>query len=163
MKLSSELLAGAEIDPRWTNGPFLGIKLMPAKAKGKRFEQIAQAVFIAYGHTVTKPQNSDHDRIVNGEKFEMKGSTITKNTDDVFSFLQIRPAQDYDALILQTFWFDGTIKYYKIPKSDIQMLISNKTFKKQHGGNKAESGTFCYNGNMKPFENYFWFSVQITK
>lgn len=161
--LPSELLAGSDVDPRWADGPFLGIKLMPAKAKGKRFEQIAQAVFKSRGHTIEKPQNSDHDRIVDGQKFEIKGSTITKNTDDVFSFLQIRPSQDYDVLILETFWFDGTVKYYRMPKDHIQTFIDNKVFKKQHGGNKAESGTYCYNGNMAPFESYFWFSVVVTK
>jgi hypothetical protein len=39
--LPPNLLLGSEIDPRWASGPFLDIKLMPAKAKGKRFEQIA--------------------------------------------------------------------------------------------------------------------------
>lgn len=161
--LPADLLAGADIDPRWANGPFMGIKLMPAKAKGKRFEQIAETVFKSRGHTVGKPTNSDHDRIVDGSKYEIKGSTITKDTDDVFSFLQIRPAQDYDYLVLETFWFDGTLKFYRIPKQDIQGLIDSRVFKKQHGGNKAESGTFCYNGPVTPFQQYFWFDIMIAK
>jgi len=161
--LNSSLLSGAEIDPRWSNGPFLGIKLMPAKAKGKRFEEIAQSIFEMIGLTVTKPTNSDHDRIVDGKKFEIKGSTITKGSEDCFSFLQIRPAQDYQFLILETFWFDGTIQYYKIPKTEINLLIEKGVFKKQHGGNKAESGTFCYVGNLSPFSEYFWFERKVNK
>lgn len=161
--LPSTLLAGSELDPRWAQGPFMGIKLMPAKAKGKRFEQIAEAILKRHGHSVDKPTNSDHDRIVDGEKFEIKGSTITKDTDDVFSFLQIRPSQDYDVLVLETFHFDGTIEFYRIPKSEIQSLIDTSVLKKQHGGNKANSGTYCYNGNMIPFKSYFWFKVLVTK
>ena len=161
--LSSDLLTGSEIDPRWNDGPFIGIKLMPPKAKGKRFEQIAESILCGLKHKVEKPKSSDHDRIVDGWKAEFKGSTITKGTDDTFSFLQIRPAQDYDFLIFEAFWFDGSIKFYKIPKSSIQSLIDAGVFKKQHGGNKAESGTYCYNGNLNPFDNYFWFEVKVAK
>ena len=160
--LSADLLAGSDIDPRWATGPFVGIKLMPAKAKGKRFEQIAEEIFKHKGETVKKPINSDHDRIVGGQKFEIKGSTITKGSNDTFSFLQIRPAQDYDFLILETFWFDGTVKYHKIPKADVHALVANRTFKPQHGGNSGNRGTFCYNGDLGPFEPWFWFETKVV-
>ena len=161
--LSPELLAGTEVDSRWANGPFMGLKLMPAKAKGKRFEQIAQAVLETRGHRVERPLTSDHDRRVDGRKYEIKGSTITKGSDSVFSFLQIRPAQDYEYLLLETFWFDGTIKYYRIPKSDVVAFVELGVFKKQHGGNKAESGTYCYNGELAPFQDHYWFTVRVDK
>jgi hypothetical protein len=161
VRLSPELLSGSDIDPRWSTGPFALLKLMPAKAKGKRFEQIAESVFLASGHKVEKAVNSDHDRIVNGKKYEIKGSTITKGTDDTFSFLQIRPAQDYDFLIFETFWFDGTMKFFKIDKETVHKLVQNKIFKPQHGGNIGNSGTFCYNGNLDPFDDFFWFSVKV--
>ena len=161
ISLSSELLAGSDVDPRWANGPFMGIKLMPAKAKGKRFEQIASSILISRNHQVGRPDSSDYDRLVDGDKCEFKGSTITKGTDDVFSFLQIRPSQEYDYLVFETFWFDGTIKFHRIPKSQIQPMIEAGIFKKQHGGNKAQSGTYCYNGNLEPFAAYFWFEVQV--
>lgn len=160
-QLSAGLLEGATIDPRWAAGPFMGIKLMPAKAKGKRFEEIAEELFQKRGHAVNKPVSSDHDRIVDGEKIEIKGSTITRGSDDCFSFLQIRPAQDYDHLVLETFWFDGTIQFFKIPKASVVSMIEQGIFKKQHGGNRAESGTFCYNGNLIPFQGFHWFTVQI--
>ena len=159
--LSPDLLAGSDIDPRWATGPFMGIKLMSAKGKGKRFEQIASSVFTCRGMQVSRAINSDHDRIVDGRKFEIKGSTITKGTDDVFSFLQIRPAQDYEFLILETFWFDGTIMYHRIPKSDIALLIDRRVFKPQHGGSRGNSGTFCYNGDLTPFQQYAWFNVVV--
>jgi hypothetical protein len=159
--LENNLLVGNEIDNRWFLGPFSGIKKLSAKAKGKRFEQIAEYIFKSRSLEVKKPISSDHDRIVDGKKFEIKGSTITQGTDDTFSFLQIRPAQDYDYLILETFWFDGKIQFYKISKKDVLKLVSNNTFKKQHGGNKAKSGTFSYNGKMSVFEKYFWFDLKV--
>lgn len=161
MLIPNELLNECSVDERWMSGPFFNLKALSAKTKGKRFEQIAHYIFEQKGFTVEKPSNTDHDRIVSGQKIEIKGSTITKNSDDCFSFLQIRPDQDYDFLVLQTFWFDGTIKFYKISKKTVINMIKNGVFKKQHGGNKAESRTFCYNGNTIPFEKNFWFEVKI--
>ena len=161
MILAEKLLASSDIDVRWMNGPFYNLKLLSARTKGKRFEEIASYIFTQKNMIVMSSTSTDYDRIVDGYRFEIKGSTITKDTDDCFSFLQIRPTQEYDYVILETFWFDGTIKFYKISKNDIIKMISSGVFIKQHGGNKAESGTYCYNGNMKPFERYFWFEEKI--
>ena len=162
IQLSPGLLDGSDIDPRWSLGPFGLLKLMPAKAKGKRFEQIAQDIFERRGMTVDRPTNSDHDRIVDGVTCEIKGSTITKDSDDTFSFLQVRPAQDYQFLILETFWFDGTVKFHRIPKAEVHALVANRTFKPQHGGNNGNSGTYCYNGPVSAFDEWFWFEVKVT-
>lgn len=161
MKLPNEFLDESLIDPRWSLGPFYNLKTLSAKTKGKRFEQIAQFIFEQKGFIVEKAKNTDYDRIVSGEKLEVKGSTITKNTDDCFTFLQVRPDQEYDFLVLETFWFDGTIKFFKISKEKVLDMIDAKFFKKQHGGNKAKSRTFCFNGNMNQFEDYLWFQVKI--
>lgn len=162
ISLQKELLVGAEIDDRWFKGPFAQLKLLPAKAKGKRFEQIATQIFEQKQMKVQKSVNTDHDRIVDGVKIEIKGSTVTKDSDDRFSFLQIRPAQDYDFLVLETFWFDGTIKFYRISKQEIIELIEKRVFVPQHGGNNGKSGTFCYNGSLDCFEDYFWFEVKVN-
>jgi len=161
IKLSEELLKGLDIDSRWYDGPFHYLKKLPPKAKGTRFELIAHAI-LKYNNCDVQPAlSTNHDRIIDGFKCEIKGSTITKDTSDCFSFLQIRPDQDYHFLILETFWFDGTIKFFRINKNDLLLMIDKKIFSKQHGGNKAQSGTFCYNGNMTPFEKYYWFEVKI--
>ena len=160
--LDPSLLTGSEIDPRWSTGPFTGLKLMPAKAKGKRFEEIAATVFESRGMTVARPRNSDHDRIVDGATYEIKGSTITKDSDDTFSFLQIRPQQDYEFLVLETFWFDGTIKFHRIPKDIVHALVASRVFKPQHGGNLGNSGTYCYNGPVSAFDQWFWFEVKVA-
>lgn len=161
MKLPENFLGQSLVDSRWRDGPFYNLKMLSAKTKGKRFEEIAEFCFSARGLNVEKAISTDHDRIVSGEKFEVKGSTITKNSDDRFSFLQIRPDQDYQFLILETFWFDGKICFYKIPKKEVMIMIEANLLKKQHGGSKSNSRTYCYNGNMTPFKDYFWFEVQI--
>ena len=159
--LSSSLLGANDVDPRWVTSPFFHLKTLAPKGKGKRFEQIAEAIFRQRDHKIDKPKNTDHDRIVDGAKFEIKGSTVTKGSDDNFSFLQVRPSQDYEFLVLETFWFDGTVKFHKIPKADVVALVANRTFVPQHGGNKGNSGTFCYNGNLQPFEQWYWFEVKV--
>ena len=157
--LAPELLSGDDLDPRWATGPFLGLKVLPPKAKGKRYEQIASRILAEYSHDVQPAINSDHDRVIDGVKHEIKGSTVTKNTDDWFSFLQVRPAQDYESLLLVCLWFDGRVDFYRLNKTSIKDLIEQRIFKPQHGGSRGNSGTFCYNGNMKPFSEFFWFSV----
>ena len=160
--LPIELLAKHDIDPRWLAGPFANLKALPAKGKGKRFEQIAQAILESRGHAVARAANKDHDRIVDGRKSEIKGSTITKGSDDCFSFLQIRPAQDYEDMILETFWFDGTIRFYRMDKAQVSTLVSQNIFVPQHGGKAGNSGTYSYNGNLDPFQTFFWFEIKVA-
>jgi len=80
----------------------------------------------------------------------------------MFSFLQIRPDQTYDYLVLVTFWFDGFIDFYKINKQSCLDMIQKRIFKKQHGGMKSNSGTYCYSGTMNPFLDYFWFRAKVN-
>lgn len=161
MTLSPNLLLAEDIDSRWINSPFVNLKNMLPKQKGKRFEEIAHSVFEQRGMNVVSADNTDFDRYVDDVKIEIKGSMVTKGTDNGFSFLQIRPDQNYESLVFECFHFDGTIEYYWIEKNDIDTLISDKVFKKQHGGNKAESRTYIYNGTMDTFKEWFWFSVKI--
>lgn len=159
--LPKPLLIGSEIDERWFKGPFPQLKLLPPKAKGKRFEEIGEYILKSKGFTVEKSKSTDYDRLINGEKYEIKGSTITKGANNKFSFLQIRPNQEYDYLMLESFWFYGKITFHKIPKKNVDEFVKLGVFKKQHGGNKAKSGTYIYNGSLDIFEDFKWFEVQI--
>ena len=141
------LLTEDIIDPRWEASRFFKLKLMKAKQAGARYERIASSIMKNLGNMIEKPENTDHDRIINGRKIEIKGSMVTKGSDDKFSFLQIRPDQDYDAVLFMAIDFD-TIKLYELNKEEIQERIDRGVFKKQHGGNKGNSGTFCYNGTI---------------
>jgi hypothetical protein len=148
--IEDTLLEPHTIDPRYEDSPFRNIKLMDAKTKGKRYEQITECVLTKLGHTVTPPQNTQHDRIVDGIKVEIKGSTLRKNLND-FTFLQIRPDDDYDELIF-TLCYPHELYIYKMDKATVRANIESKTFSKQHGGKGRSSGTYCYYGTKETLE-----------
>lgn len=143
--IDKSLLEPEDRDLRYDNSPFVHIKAMGAKQKGKYYELITEDVLGKIGFTVEKPTNTDHDRIIDGVKSEIKGSTLNKGTE-VFSFLQIRPAQDYAQLVF-TMCYPDRLVIMKLDKSTVTRYCKEGVFKKQHGGQKAESGTFCYYGN----------------
>lgn len=145
--VDSSLLTEDIIDPRWEQSPFFKLKLMKAKQAGARYERIASSIMENLGYTVEKALSTDHDRIINGRKIEIKGSMLTKGSEDKYSFLQIRPEQDYDAILFMAIDFN-TITLYELDKVEIQERIDRGILKKQHGGNKGNSGTFCYNGTI---------------
>lgn len=161
--LPEEFLAPAEIDPAWFDGPFANLKQRPAISKGKLFEQIAENLIKQKFPELimSKRQCSDYDINLWGWRVEIKGSTTTKGSTDSYSFLQIRPDQEYDQLMLVTFAGDGTVEFYLIAKPDLMSLIDQGIFGAQHGGKKGNSGILSYNGNMTPFKNYFWFGCKV--
>lgn len=148
--IDPELLGADARDTRYDNSPFVHIKAMSAKQKGKAYELITENVLGKLGFTIDKPTNTEHDRIINGVKTEIKGSTLNKNTDH-FSFLQIRPAQDYSELMF-TMCYPHELVIMKMDKQTVFQCVEQNIFKKQHGGNKAESGTYLYYGNKETLE-----------
>lgn len=144
------LLQPEDRDTRYDDSPFKHIKAMGAKQKGKYYELITENVLSQIGYTVEKPVNTDHDRIINGVKTEIKGGTLNKGTD-VFSFLQIRPDQDYQELMF-TMCYPHKLVITKMDKNAVNNCVKRGVFKKQHGGNKGNSGTFCYYGNAETLE-----------
>lgn len=142
-----KLLEAEEEDPRYLDSPFRYLKQLHAKQKGQRYEQITESVIRKLGYTVSKPVNTDHDRIVNGEKVEIKGSTLNKRTAH-FSFLQIRPDQDYDRIYFVMFYPQEMV-ILEMTKAKVLENIQQGHFKKQHGGNRADSGTYLYYGNRE--------------
>jgi len=145
--IDPKLLEPEDRDTRYDNSPFKHIKAMGAKQKGKYYELITENVLSKLGYSVRKPENTEHDRIFNNIKTEIKGSTLNKNTDH-FSFLQIRPSQDY-AQLMFTMCYPDKLIIMKMDKEIVLQNIQNGTFKKQHGGNKADSGTYMYYGEQK--------------
>ena len=146
--VDNDLIQADIMDPRWEDSPFFKLKCMKAKQAGSRYEKIVENIFTNMGIEVDAPESSDHDRIIEGEKIEIKGSMITKGTDDKFSFLQIRPKQDYDTVVFLAIYFDE-INLFEMTKKEIKEKIKKGIFKPQHGGKKGDSGTFCYNGTME--------------
>ncbi len=148
--IDPELLVEELEDPRYANSPFRYLKKLHAKQKGKRYEKITECVLKKIGYKVSKPTSTDHDRIVDGVKVEIKGSTLNKNTDH-FSFLQIRPDQDYDVIYFSMFYPDRLV-IMAMSKDKIKENISHRIFKEQHGGEGADSGTYLYYGNCESLE-----------
>jgi hypothetical protein len=148
--IDDAFLQPEESDHRYDDSPFFHLKHMMPKQKGKRFEQIVESVYRKIGYDISARTSSDHDNIIDNLKCEIKGATLVKGKD-IFSFLQIRSDQDYDELVFAMF-YPHELVIMKMDKPLVKKLINNKTFKKQHGGNKAESGTYCYYGNKETLE-----------
>lgn len=145
--INTNLLKPEVHDHRYENSIFHNIKRLSPKVKGSRFEMIVEDVLSKLNYNVRKPENTDHDRVVNGVKTEIKGSTLAKGTDR-FSFLQIRPDQDYDEMLFAMF-YPNELVLMKMTKEDVMKNIKDNIFKKQHGGIKGKSRTYCYYGNRE--------------
>lgn len=148
--VDKELLLEEEEDPRYANSPFRYVKRLQAKQKGKRYEEITRSVIRKLGYIVKSPKSSDYDMIVENERVEIKGSTLNKNTEN-FSFLQIRPDQEYDKIYF-TMCYPNELVIMEMTKDKIMENIRLKHFKKQHGGGKANSRTYLYYGNKETLE-----------
>lgn len=142
-----KLLAAPDEDKRYINSPFRELKKMGPKQKGKRYELITIHLLKKQNRKIQKPLSTDHDTIADGVKYEIKGSTLVKD-GNVFSFLQIRPSQNYDAILFSMFYPDEIV-VMEMSKENVIKNIESGCFKKQHGGKKAQSGTFCYYGNKE--------------
>ncbi len=84
--------AVAEDDP-WVGSPFEWILRVPSRTKGAIGEALVAGWAAAKGFDVTRSHTSDADRIINGQRIEIKLSTLWKNGG--FKFQQIRD-QEYD-------------------------------------------------------------------
>ena len=145
-------------DERYEGSRFENYKKLGAKQKGAVSERILSDVLSQLGHVVESPLSSDHDRIIDGVKIEMKSSTLNKGTDK-FSFLQIRPNQDVDKYMFSTF-LPNDLRIFVMDKSKVLELIEENIIKPQHGGNKGNSGTFCYYPTLEKLEEL---ATEITQ
>ena len=145
--LNPKLLLPEEIDERYSDSPFLHLKSLLAKQRGKRYEEIVIDVMTKLGHQFSKRTNTDNDAIFNGIKYEIKGSMLNKGKD-VFSFLQIRPKQDYERLLFALF-YPKNLVLMEMNKDVIHRNVNDGIFKPQHGGKKGMSSTYMYYGNRE--------------
>ena len=145
--IDPKLLQPEAEDERYINSPFRHLKKLLPKQKGKRYEKITENVLKAVGAKVQKPTSTEHDRIIDGKKVEIKGSMLNAGTEN-FSFLQIRPDQDYDSIYF-VMLYPSQLVIMEMDKSEVRNQIEAGIFKKQHGGKKAESRTFLYYGNRE--------------
>ena len=132
----------SNFDARYEGSKFESYKKLGAKQKGAVSERILTDVLTQMDFDVQMPINSDHDRIIDGVKVEMKCSTLNKGTEK-FSFLQIRPNQDNEQYMFGLF-FPNNLRVFTLDKATIKELIGTNEIKPQHGGNNGNSGTFCW-------------------
>jgi hypothetical protein len=145
-----------EVGPEWLDSPFLNLKVMPPKQKGKRFEEISIDLLKKLGYTTKRRTNSNHDVILESKKVEIKGSTLRRGCENEFTFLQIRPYQDYEQMLFTCF-YPQKLEMWLLDKQAINDNIvegmsvkgqADKYIKAQHGGSKAQGNdTFCFMGH----------------
>lgn len=143
----------------YNGSPFQVYKQMSSKKKGARFESIVQEYCTKIGYKVEKPDNSDHDRKINGKKAEIKGSMLWSGKDEHFRWQQLRPAQDYDVVIFLAL-FPHQIEFYGCTKQDVKdhLEIQNEQghwIHNQHGGLKVNSGTFFLDSDGHNIPTWF--------
>ena len=134
-----------QLNDPYRDSSFGVFKKMSSKRKGAAFEKIFEEHMLDTGADVQKPTNSDHDRIVNGVKVEIKGSTLWGEGTH-FRFQQIRSGQDYDIIVFVSVFPDRIEFHYADKETAMKNLeIQDEDGNwphNQHGGKTKNSGTF---------------------
>ena len=151
----------------YENSEFAIFRNMPSKSKGAAFEKIFEEYCTnELGFPVSKPSNTGHDRVINGNiRVEIKGSTIW-NGSGGFKFQQIRTEQDYDVVAF-LFIYPDRIEVWGADKDvvrenlEVQDSDGNWIYN-QHGGKAVNSGTFWFDCSgpedvpwLQPFDATF--------
>ncbi len=115
----------------WDGSPFAWLKGgLASRRKGVAFEELVSEWCAERGLTVTASPDSDADRIIEGLRAEIKGSTLWKG--GTYRFQQIRD-QNYRILVcLGVSPFNAHL--WVIPKDDVMRLWSEGKITFQHGG-----------------------------
>lgn len=145
--INEDLLTPERKTSLYDNSPFKSFVGLPPKTKGSIYEKIVRSVCSKLGGLVLDPLSSDHDMLFEGEKYEIKGAMLDAQGKG-FTFNQIRPDQDYDYILFACFYPDG-LYMLVMDKSRSVELCDSGVFKKQHGGNKADSRTYIYKGTAE--------------
>lgn len=106
-------------DDPWIGSPFEWILRVPSRTKGAIGEALVAGWAAAKGFDVMRSRSSDADRIINGQRIEIKMSTLWKSGG--FKFQQIRD-QEYDFLLcIGLSPFDA--QAWLIPKACLDELV----------------------------------------
>ena len=154
-----DLVDSVSNDP-YTNSKFKILKDLSSKKKGSLFEKLYTEYKLSQGVTVTKPSNSDHDRIVDGKKVEIKGSFLWGESN-TFRWQQIRTSQDYELIVFIAIYPDR-IEFFQADKDTVKTHLevqdsSGNWIHNQHGGKSTNSGCFFIDGLP---EDFAWFEKE---
>lgn len=137
--------ATAADDP-WIGSPFEWILKVPSRTKGAVGEALVAGWAAAKGFDVTKPANTQADRIINGQRIEIKLSSRWKS--GVFKFQQIRD-QDYDyCFCIGLSPFDA--QAWLVPKEVLQEYVIGHMG--QHTGATGADTAWLSFKHDKPYE-----------
>jgi len=124
----------------WKGSPFAWILSIPSRSKGSYGEKFVAELFRSNGFEVKRPKSaSDHDRVINGHRIEIKMSTLWTQ-GSVYKFQQIRD-QQYDFLLCLGL-SPSAVHCWLIPKEKIRLGLEGVSH--QHGG-KAGKDTLWLN------------------
>ena len=144
--IDAHLLEDEKTNKLYENSPFKTVRNLPTGTKGKRFEQITHNILTKMGYKVELANTPVFDRYVDGDRVEFKGSTL--NARGVFNFLQLRLDDDFDYVILSTFW-PLDLRLFKIKKEDI---IKSSLLNSDQGGNRLNTNIVRLTGNPEDCE-----------
>lgn len=130
--LSADYVKGDD-DP-WRGSPFEWIQSRPSRQKGAIGESLVAGWAAAKGLDVARNLNSDADRIIHGQRIEIKYSNLWTD-NGIYKFQQIRD-QDYDYCLCMGIspW---EVHGWLFPKSELMLPIDHAErpgLVPQHGG-----------------------------
>lgn len=133
-------------DDPWIGSPFEWILRVPSRTKGAIGEALVAGWAATKGFDVVRSRNSDADRVINGQRIEIKMSSLWKSGG--FKFQQIRD-QDYDfCLCIGISPFDA--QAWLLPKSILlERVIGHMG---QHTGAAGTDTAWLGFDSAKPFE-----------
>jgi hypothetical protein len=137
----------------YDDSPFLDLAKLSSRTKGAEFERIFDWWATSQGHTCTKARTTNYDRLVDGQRIEIKGSMLWDN--GTFRWQQIRTRQDYDILALMAFHPDR-LELYGCTRATAHEHLARQDEHghwphNQHGGKTVDSGTFLLAGQPSDF------------
>jgi len=102
--LKADYVKPAKADP-WEGSPFAWIRTRPSRQRGKIGEQLVAGWCAAKGLDVVKSPDAQADRIIEGQRVEIKFSTLWES--GVYKFQQIRDQNYAYVICLGLMPFDG--------------------------------------------------------
>ena len=111
---------------------------------------MVQQVMEALGHRVERPTSSEHDRIIDGWKTEIKVSTTWNETLDNWTWQQIRE-QDYDRIIFVGI-NPNDVSIWWATKEDLRQFVLGRDEMRQHAGKDGGQELYWIQGSgVKPW------------
>lgn len=135
----------------WEGSKFQSFRNIPSpKSKGAQGERMVQQVMEALGHRVERPTSSEHDRIIDGWKTEIKVSTTWNETLDNWTWQQIRE-QDYDRIIFVGI-NPNDVSIWWATKEDLRQFVLGRDEMRQHAGKDGGQELYWIQGSgVKPW------------